>query len=66
MSFLRFLPLPGIRSNDEANARREAMRRHLRFIDTLGILRSTAQLDLLDLPPTPARLLETTSMSIRG
>jgi predicted nucleic acid-binding protein len=36
---------------DELSARKEAARRHLRFIGTLGILRRAAQLDLIDLPP---------------
>ena len=45
---------------DEMDARREAMRRPLPFIGTFGILRRAAQLHLLDLPSTLARLLETT------
>ncbi|MBV9034381.1 MAG: hypothetical protein JO182_07795 [Acidobacteriaceae bacterium] len=45
---------------DEMDARREAMRRQLPFIGTLGILRRAAQLDLLDLPSTLTQLLETT------
>lgn len=45
---------------DESDARKEAARRNLRFIGTLGILRRAAQLDLIDLPSTLARLQETT------
>jgi len=45
---------------DEADARREAARRNLPFIGTLGILRRAAQLDLLNLPATLARLQQTT------
>ena len=44
---------------DEMDARREAMRRQIPLIGTLGILRKAAQLDWLDLPSTLARLLET-------
>jgi predicted nucleic acid-binding protein len=45
---------------DELSARKEATRRQLRFIGTLGILRRAAQLDLIDLPSTLARLQQTT------
>jgi predicted nucleic acid-binding protein len=45
---------------DERIARKEAARRQLRFIGTLGILRRAAQLDLIDLPSTLARLQQTT------
>jgi predicted nucleic acid-binding protein len=45
---------------DEGDARKEAARRKLPFIGTLGILRRAAQLDLLDLPATLARLQQTT------
>lgn len=40
---------------DEIDARKEAARRKLPFIGTLGILRRAAQLDLIDLPSTLAR-----------
>src|SRR4249920_3402410 len=45
---------------DESDARKEAARRQLPFIDTLGILRRASQLDLIDLPSTLARLQSTT------
>ncbi len=45
---------------DEIDARKEAARRKLPFIGTLGILRRAAQLDLIDLPSTLARLQQTT------
>lgn len=45
---------------DEGDARREASRRKLSFIGTLGILRRASQLDLIDLPSTLSRLQETT------
>jgi predicted nucleic acid-binding protein len=45
---------------DELSARKEAARRQLRFIGTLGILRRAAQLDLIDLPTALARLQQTT------
>jgi predicted nucleic acid-binding protein len=45
---------------DELSARKEAARRHLRFIGTLGILRRASQLDLIDLPSTLDRLQQTT------
>jgi predicted nucleic acid-binding protein len=45
---------------DEMDARTEAARRKLPFIGTLGILRKAAQLDLIDLPSTLARLQQTT------
>lgn len=45
---------------DETDARKEAERRKLPFIGTLGILRRAAQLDLIDLPATLARLQQTT------
>lgn len=45
---------------DEIDARKEAARRKLSFIGTLGILRRAAQLDLIDLPSTLARLQQTT------
>ncbi len=41
---------------DEIDARKEAARRKLPFIGTLGILRRAAQLDLIDLRSTLARL----------
>jgi predicted nucleic acid-binding protein len=44
---------------DEIAARKEAERRHLHFIGTLGILRRAAQLDLIDLPSALARLQQT-------
>ena len=40
---------------DEIDARKEAARRKLPFIGTLGILRRAAQLDLIDLLSTLAR-----------
>jgi predicted nucleic acid-binding protein len=45
---------------DELSARKEAARRQLPFIGTLGILRRAAQLDLIDLPSTLAQLQQTT------
>ena len=45
---------------DEIDARREAARRKLPFIGTLGVLRRAAQLDLIDLPTTLTRLQQTT------
>ena len=45
---------------DELIARKEAARRQLRFIGTLGILRRAAQLHLIDLPSTLGRLQQTT------
>lgn len=45
---------------DELIARKEAARRQLHFIGTLGILRRAAQLDLIDLPSTLTRLQQTT------
>lgn len=45
---------------DEMDARKEAARRKLSFISTLGILRRAAQLDLVDLPLMLARLQQTT------
>jgi predicted nucleic acid-binding protein len=45
---------------DEMDARKEAARRKLPFIGTLGILRRAAQLDLVDLPSTLAKLQQTT------
>lgn len=45
---------------DEFDARKEAARRGLPFIGTLGVLRRGAQLDLVDLPSTMARLQQTT------
>ena len=45
---------------DELIARKEAARRQLHFIGTLCILRRAAQLDLIDLPSTLARLQQTT------
>lgn len=44
---------------DELTARKEAARRQLPFIGTLGILRRAAQLDLIDLPSTLAGLQQT-------
>jgi predicted nucleic acid-binding protein len=44
---------------DEIDARKEAARRKLPFIGTLGVLRRAAQLDLADLPSALARLQET-------
>jgi predicted nucleic acid-binding protein len=45
---------------DEADARREAERRKLQFIGTLGVLRRAAQLDWIDLPSTLRHLQQTT------
>lgn len=45
---------------DELTARKEAARRQLPFIGTLGILRRAAQLNLIDLPSALARLQQTT------
>ena len=45
---------------DDADARKQAARRNLPFIGTLGILRRAAQLDMLDLPTTLTRLQQTT------
>ena len=45
---------------DEADARREAARRHLPFMGTLGVLRIAARLDLIDLPSDLGRLQQTT------
>jgi len=45
---------------DEIDARKEAARRKLPFIGTLGVLRRAAQLDLVDLPSALARLQQTT------
>ncbi len=45
---------------DDSDARKEAARRKLPFIGTLGILRRAARLDLIDLPLTLARLQKTT------
>jgi hypothetical protein len=45
---------------DEADARREAARRNLAFMGTLGVLRLAARLDLIDLPSDLARLQQTT------
>ena len=45
---------------DESDGRREAERRNLRFIGTLGILRRAARLDWIDLPSTLRRLQQTT------
>jgi predicted nucleic acid-binding protein len=45
---------------DDTDARKQAARRNLPFIGTLGILRRAAQLDLLDLPTILARLQQTT------
>jgi predicted nucleic acid-binding protein len=44
---------------DESPARKEAARRKLQFIGTLGILRRAAQLDLIDLPSSLTRLQRT-------
>jgi predicted nucleic acid-binding protein len=44
---------------DEADARREAARRNLAFMGTLGVLRLAARLDLIDLPFDLARLQQT-------
>lgn len=45
---------------DEIDARKEAARRKLRFIGTLGVLRRSAQLGLIDLLPALTRLQQTT------
>jgi predicted nucleic acid-binding protein len=45
---------------DESDARKEAARRNLPFIGTLGILRRAAQLDMVDLPSALTRLGQTT------
>jgi predicted nucleic acid-binding protein len=45
---------------DEIDARKEAARRKLPFIGTLGVLRRAAQLDLVDLPSALTRLQLTT------
>ena len=45
---------------DENDARREAARRKLPFIGTLGILRRAAQLNLIDLPLMLGKLQQTT------
>jgi predicted nucleic acid-binding protein len=45
---------------DDADARKQAARRNLPFIGTLGILRRAGQLDLLDLATTLAQLQQTT------
>jgi predicted nucleic acid-binding protein len=45
---------------DELSARREAARRQLHFIGTLGILRRAAQLNLMDLSSALGRLQQTT------
>ena len=45
---------------DEADARREAARRNLPFMGTLGVLRLAARLNLIDLPSDLARLQQTT------
>ena len=45
---------------DEADARREAARRNLPFMGTLGVLRLAARLNLVDLPSDLARLQQTT------
>lgn len=45
---------------DESDARKEAARRKLPFIGTLGILRRAAQLEIIDLPSTLTRLQQTT------
>ena len=45
---------------DESDARKEAERRKLPFIGTLGILRRAAQLGLIDLPSALSLLQETT------
>ena len=45
---------------DELSARKEAARRKLSFIGTLGILRRAAQLDLIDLPSALTNLQQTT------
>jgi len=45
---------------DETDARKEAARRNLSFIGTLGILRRAARLNLIELPVTLHRLQQTT------
>jgi predicted nucleic acid-binding protein len=45
---------------DETDARREAARRNLAFIGTLGVLRRASRLGLIDLPTDLSRLQETT------
>jgi len=45
---------------DEMDARREAARRKLPFIGTLGVLRRASQLGLVHLPSALARLQQTT------
>jgi predicted nucleic acid-binding protein len=45
---------------DEADARREAARRNLPYMGTLGVLRVAARLDLIDLPSDLTRLQQTT------
>ena len=45
---------------DEAEARREAARRKLPFIGTLGVLREAARREIVDLPTTLAQLQATT------
>jgi len=45
---------------DERDARKEAARRKLSFIGTLGVLRRAAQLNLIDLPSMLAKLQQTT------
>ncbi len=45
---------------DEAEARREAARRNLPFIGTLGVLREAARRELVDLPTVLAHLQATT------
>ena len=45
---------------EETDARKEAARRNLPFIGTLGILRQAAELNLISLPSTLARLQQTT------
>jgi predicted nucleic acid-binding protein len=45
---------------DDADARKEAARRKLPFIGTLGILRDAAERNLISLPSTLARLQQTT------
>jgi len=44
----------------ERDARKEAARRKLSFIGTLGVLRRAAQLNLIDLPSMLAKLQQTT------
>lgn len=45
---------------DETDARKEAVRRHLPFIGTLGILRRAARLNMIDLMDSLRRLQQTT------